>query len=76
MYEQRDKFKGIMRNLIESSINTLPKYVIYKATQAGKRLKSKEFRMTLATHLMSGYIHLIPKWPPFRYSFVCIEIRP
>ena len=21
-------------------------------------------------------IHLIPKWPPFRYSFVFIEIRP
>ena len=24
----------------------------------------------------STLIHLIPKWPPFRYSFVFIEIRP
>ena len=23
----------------------------------------------------SAPIHLIPKWPPFRYSFVFIEIR-
>ena len=39
---------------LETSINNA--FIIYKATQAGKRLTSKEFRMTLATHLMSGYI--------------------
>lgn len=39
---------------LETSVNN--DFVIYKATQAGKRLTSKEFRMTLATHLMSGYV--------------------
>ena len=40
--------------ILATSINNA--FVIYKATQAGKTLTSKEFRMTLATHLMSGYI--------------------
>ena len=43
-----------MFHQLETSINNA--FIIYKATQAGKRLTSKEFRMTLATHLMSGYI--------------------
>lgn len=38
----------------ETSINNA--FVVYKATQVSKRLTSKEFRMTLATHLMSRYI--------------------
>lgn len=38
----------------ETSINNA--FVVYKATQVSKRLTSKEFRMTLAIHLMSRYI--------------------
>lgn len=43
-----------MFHQLETSINKA--FVIYKVTQAGKRLTSNEFRMTLATHLMFGYI--------------------
>ena len=39
---------------LETSINNA--FLIYKATQAGMILTSKEFRMILATHLMSGYV--------------------
>ena len=38
----------------ETSINNA--FVVYKATQVSRRLTSKEFRMTLAIHLMSRYI--------------------
>lgn len=38
---------------LETSINNA--FLIYKATQEGKKLSSKEFRMTLATHLMSKH---------------------
>ena len=44
----------VMFHQLETSINDA--FVIYNTTQAGKRLTSKEFRMTLAIHLMSRYI--------------------
>ena len=43
-----------MFHQLETSINNA--FLIYKATQVDKGLTSKEFRMTLATHLMSGYV--------------------
>ena len=39
---------------LETSINNA--FLIFKATQVDKGLTSKELAMTLATHLMSGYV--------------------
>ena len=35
----------------------------------GQNLKFSESKLAF-------YIHLIPKWPPFKYSFVFLQISP